>query len=113
MAEKGDSGTGMSYLLRLVQHYQPSGERTFFELEAQFQELERHLPEFPQGKRYQLVSGREPANVLVWECELASLVEVENALKKMADDPTHTVLFEKQKPYILEMSTEIYQLLDL
>jgi hypothetical protein len=34
-------------------------------------------------------------------------------LKKMADDPTHTALFEKQLPYIVSMETEIHKPLDL
>jgi hypothetical protein len=103
----------MPYILRLVQQYEPSAAATFFELEAQFQELERKSPGSPQGKRYQLLSGDEPANVFVWESEFASLLEVQNALKKMADDPTHTALFEKQLPYIVSTRAEIYEPIDL
>jgi hypothetical protein len=103
----------MSYILRLVQQYQPSAARVFLELEAEFKDLEHRSPQFPQGKRYQLMSEGEPTNTLVWEGEFASLDDVQNALNKMADDPIHTALFEKQLPYIISTLTEIYKVLDL
>jgi hypothetical protein len=103
----------MSYLLRFIQQYQPSAGQAFMELEARFQELERNAPHLPQGKRYQPVSGSEPTNTLIWECECASLQEVESALKMLADDPTHTELFEKQSRYLLKSCTEIFKVLEL
>lgn len=103
----------MSYILRLVQQYQPSAAQSFLRLEAEFKELERRSPEFPQGKRFQLISGGEPTNTVVWEGEFASLEDVQEALNKMTDDPKHTALFEKQLPYIISTHTEIYQVLDL
>ncbi len=103
----------MSYILLLVQQYQPSAAGAFLKLEAEFKELERSTPQFPQGKRYQLLSAGEPTNTILWKCEFDSLDDVQNALKKMADDPTHSALFEKQLPYIVEMRTEIYKVLDL
>ena len=103
----------MSYVLRLIQQYHPSHIQDFFELEAQFQALERRSPQFPRGRRYQPFSGAEQTNTLVWECEFDSLAEVQEALKKMDDDPTHTALFEKQAPCIVGMRTEIYKVLDL
>jgi hypothetical protein len=59
------------------------------------------------------VSEGEPTNTLLWKCEFASLEDVQNALKKMANDPTHSALFQKQLPYIVKMRTEIYKVLDL
>jgi hypothetical protein len=103
----------MSYLLRFIQQYQPSAGRAFLELEAQFRDLERNSPNLPQGRRYQPVSGGEPTNTLIWECECASLAEVQEALKRLADEPMHTVLYEKQSPYLLKSQTEIYKVLDL
>ena len=103
----------MSYVLRLVQQYQPSAAQSFLRLEAEFKELERRLPQFPQGKRFQLLSAGEPTNTVVWEGEFASLEDVQKALDKMAGDPTHTALFEKQLPYIISTHTEIYKALDL
>jgi len=103
----------MSYLLRFVQTFEPSAAQRFFELEAQFQALERCSPQFPQGRRYQMLSEGKPTNVLIWEGEFSSLQDVEDALKKLASDPTHTALFEKQQPLIVEMRTEIYKILEL
>jgi hypothetical protein len=103
----------MSYILRLVQRYESSAAGAFLKLESEFKDLERRSPQFPQGKRYQLLSEGEPTNTLVWEGEFASLDEVQNALSKMADDPIHTALFEKQRPYIIDMRTEIYKVLHL
>lgn len=103
----------MSYILQFVQTYEPSAAEHFFKLEAEFKQLERCSPEFPQGRRFQLLSKGQPTNTMVWEGEFASLEDVENALKKLADDPTHTTLFQKQLPYIVEMHTEIYRVLEL
>lgn len=103
----------MSYLLRFVQTFEPSAAQAFFELEAEFKELERRSPQFPQGRRSQMLSEDEPTNVLIWEGEFSSLQDVEDALKKLADNPTHTALFEKQLLLIVEMRTEIYKVLEL
>jgi hypothetical protein len=103
----------MPYILQFVQKYQPSSAEHFFKLESEFKQLERCSPEFPQGRRFQLLSKGQPTNTMVWEGEFASLDDVQNALKKLADDPTHTTLFEKQLPYIVEMRTEIYRVLEL
>ncbi len=103
----------MSYILQFVQKYHPSAAEDFFKLEAEFKELERCCPEFPQGRRFQLLSQGQPTNTMVWEGEFASLDDVQNALKKLADDPTHTTLFERQLPYIVEMRTDIYLVLEL
>ena len=104
-------GRDVSYILLFVQQYRPSAAEAFLKLEAEFKELERSSPELAQGRRY--LSEGEPANTLLWECEFASLDDVQDALKKMADDPTHQALFEKQLRYIVETRTEIYKTLDL
>lgn len=103
----------MPYLLRFVQHYQPSSAQVFLELEAQFQQLERRSPHLPQGRRYQPVSGGQPTHTLVWECECDSFADAEAAIRKLAGDKEHTALFEKQAPYLLRTYTEIYELLEL
>lgn len=103
----------MSYILLFVQRYQASAAEAFLKLEAEFKELECRSPQLPQGRRYQMLSGCEQTNTLLWECEFASFDDVQNALKEMADDPTHTALFNKQRPYIVESRTEIYKVLDL
>jgi len=103
---------GMSYILRLVQRYHSSAAQAFLELEAEFKNLEDRSRELVPGKRYQLLSEDEPVNTFVWECEFATLDEVQVALKKMADNPIHTELFEKQMRYIVEARTEIYETID-
>jgi hypothetical protein len=103
----------MAYILRFVQHYQPSNHKAFMELESKFRELERRCPNFPQGKRYAPVASGEPTHTLIWECEFPSLHEVQGALATVAADATHTELFKEQSPYITGMRTEIYQVLDL
>lgn len=103
----------MAYILRFVQHYQPSKQKAFIELEAKFKELERRNPDFPQGRRYQPLTGAEPNHSLIWECEFSSLQDVQSALAKIAADDTHTELFRQQSPYITDMRTEIFQVLEL
>ncbi|HZC43847.1 MAG TPA: hypothetical protein VE195_06700 [Acidobacteriaceae bacterium] len=103
----------MSYLLRFVQTYEPSSAQAFFALEAEFKQLEHRSPKLPQGRRSQMLSEGKPTNVLIWESEFSSLQDVEVALKKLADDPTHTSLFARQRPFILDMRTEIHKVLEL
>jgi len=103
----------MPYVLRFVQQYDPASAREFLELEAQFRNLERSSPNLPQGKRFQPLSGAQPTHTLIWECEFGSLAEVDAAIQKLKDDPTHTILFEKQARYIRKSHTEIHQVLDL
>lgn len=103
----------MSYLLRFIQEYQPSESRSFLELEAQFQDLERATPNLPRGKRYQPLAGIEPTNTLIWECECASLAEVQLVLSSLESEPGHMALFEQQSPYIQRSRTEIYKVLEL
>jgi hypothetical protein len=99
----------MAYVLRFVQWYKPSHRQQFLALESKFQELERQSEVLPRGRRYQPLSGSEPTNSLIWECKFASLAEVQESLRRLADDPTHTVLFEQQAPYIVQMRTEILE----
>lgn len=103
----------MSYILRFVQTFQASSAEAFLALEAEFEELERRSPQFPRGRRSQMLVEGKPANILIWECQFSSLQDVESALRKLADDPTHTALFAKQLPFILDMQTEIYKILEL
>lgn len=102
----------MAYILRFVQHYQPSNAKAFLDVEAKFKDLERRCPDFPQGKRYQPLAGGEPNHTLIWECEFPNLNEVQRALAQVAADDTHTELFKQQSPYITGMRTEIYQVLE-
>lgn len=60
-----------------------------------------------------MLSEGEPTNVLISEGKLSSLQDVDAALKKLAENPTHTALFAKQQPLITDMQTKIYKVLDL
>jgi hypothetical protein len=103
----------MVYILRFTQHYEPAHHEEVVRLEAQFKDLERRNPDFPQGRRYQPVASGEATHSLIWECEFASLHDVQKALEKIEASPTHTELFSKQSPFITSMRTEIFKLLEL
>lgn len=103
----------MSYILRIVQQFQPAKAKEFLELEAQFQELELRSTVLPKGRRSLPLQGNgTPGNTLIWECEFASREEIEVTLKNFAEDPDHTILFEKQSPYITSNQMEIYKVLE-
>jgi hypothetical protein len=99
----------MTYLLRFIQSYKPAHRKEFLALESQFQSLERQSKTLPKGLRSQPLAGGEPNHSLIWECEFASLAEVQKALQSFEDDPEHTRLFELQAPYIVEIRTEILE----
>jgi len=101
----------MPYVLRFVQRFRAGDEAAFMTLEAQFAALERRKG-WPRGRRSRPFAGREPANTLVWECELATLAEVNQALATLGRDPDHARLLRRQIPYFLEAWTEIYEVLE-
>jgi hypothetical protein len=101
----------MAYVLRFVQRFRAKDEAAFMALEARFAELERRKG-WPEGRRSRPFAGREPANTLIWECELATLEEVNRALATLARDPDHARLLKRQIPYFLEAWTEVYEVLD-
>ncbi len=103
----------MHYVLRFVQHFNLSDERTFMALERHFAELERKHQELPKGRRLQPLSGREPRHTLIWECEMPSLAAVNEALATFAASADHDRLFQQQAPTMLDSYTEIYEVLDL
>jgi hypothetical protein len=101
----------MAYVLRFVQRFRAADEAAFMALEAQFAGLERRKG-WPRGRRSRPFAGREPANTLVWECELATLAEVSEALATLGTDPDHARLLKRQIPFFLEAWTEVYGVLD-
>jgi hypothetical protein len=103
----------MAYILRFTQEYQPAHHRAVLELEAQFKELERRQPDFPQGRRYQPLASGEATHSLIWESEFASLADLQKALEKIETHPKHTELLAKQSPFFTTMRTEIFKTLDL
>ena len=102
----------MAYVLRFVQRFRAKDDAAFMALEALFAELERRKG-WPRGRRSRPFAGREPANTLVWECELATLDEVNRTLATLGRDPDHARLLKRQIPYFLEAWTEVYEVLDL
>jgi hypothetical protein len=125
----------MPYVLRFVQRFGAKDEAAFMALEAEFAALEvrkgwprgrrsrplagrepAHTLErrkgWPEGRRSRPVAGREPANTLVWECELATLGEVNQALATLERDPDHARLLRRQVPFFQEAWTEVYEVLE-
>ena len=102
----------MAYILRFTQQFQAAHHGEVIKLEAQFKELERRNPEFPQGRRYQPLASGEATHSLIWECEFPSLHDVEEALQKIEANAKHTELFAKQSPFFTGMRTEIFKVLD-
>ena len=101
----------MAYVLRFVQRFRAKDEAAFMALEGEFAALERRKG-WPRGRRRRPFAGREPANTLVWECELETLAAVNDALARMAKDPDHARLLKRQIPFFLEAWTEVYEVLD-
>jgi hypothetical protein len=107
----GRNGGDMAYVLRFVQRFRAQDEVAFMALEAQFEPRERRKG-WPRGRRSRPFAGREPVHTLVWECEFATLADVDQAVAEMADDPDHGRLLKKQIPFFLEAWTESYERLD-
>ena len=103
----------MAYILRFVQRYRPADREAFMGLEAAFTRMEERRADWPQGRRRQPYTGREPTGTLIWEAEFPTLAEVEQALARIAVDPEHEELFRKQAPFMTETFTEIDEVLDL
>jgi hypothetical protein len=101
----------MPYVLRFVQRFRAKDDGAFMALEARFADLERRKG-WPRGRRSRPFAGREPANTLVWECELPGLDEVNRVLATLARDTDHARLLKRQIPFFLEAWTEVYEVLD-
>ena len=102
----------MSYKLRFVQHFRQENGKEYLELEKLFVDLESKAKDFPKGKRYMPVSGKEASNTLIWESEFETLKAAQDALAVIITDTRHEELFQKQVPYILDTYTEIYKPFD-
>jgi hypothetical protein len=101
----------MAIMLRLVQQYLPSHKQQFHAWEKQFAELE-HQGILPQGERFAPISGREPANTVVWQSRFDSLAAAEKALKEIENSPEHTELAVKQHPLFQQSWIEFYEVLE-
>ncbi|MBE3102541.1 MAG: hypothetical protein IMZ47_09790 [Firmicutes bacterium] len=103
----------MAYKLRFVQKISQKDKSSFLELERKFIELERNNPNMPQGKRYLPISGKEPSNTLIWECEFETLEELLKQFNTIYDNPDHEELLQKQVLYMEDSYTEIYEVFSL
>jgi hypothetical protein len=101
----------LAIIMRLIQQYDPRHKAEFHALEKQFAELE-HRGLLPRGQRSIPISGKEPANTIVWECRFESMSAVEKALKQIEDSPEHTELGKRQHPMFQQSWTEFYEILD-
>jgi len=100
-------------ILRFVQQYSVADREAFMGLEAEFAAMERGRGDWPRGRRYQPVSGRQPTHTLIWEHEFATLAEAHEALARMGGDSEHEARFRRQAPYITSSHTEIFETLEL
>lgn len=102
----------MSVTMRIIQRFSAAHERDFMALEKQFAKLEVARPDYPKGRRLQPISGREPSNTLVWECEFPDLSMAYKTLDFFAGDPAHEALLQKQQPFFEQVRVEFYRELE-
>jgi hypothetical protein len=98
--------------MRIMQQFDATKENEFMELEKKFAELERNRPDFPKGKRLQPISGGEPCNTLIWQCEFSNIEAAYKTLDFFNGDKDHEALFEKQLPFFKSVKIEFYKNLD-
>ena len=99
----------MAYKLRFVQKIDQSKKNEFLAIEQKFAALEKANLHMPQGRRYLPVTGKEPTNTLIWECEFETLEDVTTQLQAIYDNPEHEVLLQQQIPFMQDSYAEIYE----
>ena len=102
----------MSVIMRIIQRFDARYESAFMELERKFAQLEADRPDYPKGKRMQPISGGEPCNTLVWECEFPDIQSARDTLDFFHGDAAHEALLEKQLPFFEQVKIEFYENLD-
>ena len=102
----------MSVTMRIIQRFDARNENAFMELERKFAQLEADRPDYPKGKRMQPISGGEPCNTLVWECEFPNIQSARDTLDFFHGDSAHEALLEKQLPFFEQVKIEFYENLD-
>lgn len=98
----------MPYKLRFVQRISQENKEKFLELEREFINFEKKF-NMPQGKRYLPVSGLEPNNTLIWECEFETMELLLDQLNSIYTHPEHDRLLKLQIPFMQDSYTEIYE----
>jgi hypothetical protein len=99
----------MSFKLRFVQKISQKDKENFLDLELKFIEFEKKNPHMPQGKRYVPLTGREPSNTLIWECEFETLEALIQQFQALNADANHEELLQKQIVYMEDSYAEIYK----
>lgn len=102
----------MGIVMRIIQQFDPAHEVDFMMLERKFATLEKERPDFPKGMRLQPVSGSEPANSLIWQCEFPDMDAAYKALDFFSGDEEHEELFRQQVTFIKQVRIEFYKSLD-
>jgi hypothetical protein len=102
----------MPYKLRFVQKFILAETDAFNAIEKQFAEFENQYPEFPKGRRYNPLVGKEPSNTLIWECDFDTLKDLQKAHHFLMNDTRHEDLFKEQTKFMLDAYTEIYKPFD-
>lgn len=98
----------MSYKLRFVQKIEQCNKEKFLEIEKKFIEFEKEQ-NMPKGRRYLPISGKEPTNTLIWECEFNTMEELIKQLNAIYSHPIHDKLLALQTPFMQDSYTEIYE----
>jgi hypothetical protein len=102
----------MSVVMRILQQFDPVHEKEFMALERQFADLERSRPDFPKGKRLQPLSGGEPCNTLIWQCEFPDIQAAVKTLAFFDGDSAHEALLRQQILFFKQVKIEFSTTLD-
>ena len=102
----------MGIVMRIIQQYDPAHESEFMTLEKKFAALEKERIDFPKGIRLQPVSGGEPTNTLIWQCEFPDINAAYKALDFFSGDETHEALFRQQVIFMKQVKIEFYKTLN-
>ena len=102
----------MSITMRIVQQFDATKEKEFMDLEKKFAELEASRADYPKGKRLQPVSGSEPCNSLIWQCEFPDIESAYKTLDFFSGDASHEKLLAQQLPFFKQVKIEFYKNLD-
>jgi hypothetical protein len=97
----------MSYKLRFVQKFKKGKQKEFLFLEKKFIDLEEKIKDFPKGRRYITMTGKESTNTLIWESDFNSLEETLQAIMVLESNSLHEELFDEQIKYMTDTYTEI------
>ena|SRR5690554_3821650 len=99
----------MGYKLRFIQKFSQKDKRRFLDLEKEFIRFERNNFDMPKGRRYITISGKEPSNTLIWECEFETMEELIKQLNAIHSNEEHEKLLQKQMLFIKDSYTEILE----